>query len=176
MTPKEKLLHSSITLFMEQPMQKLSMTLDSDWENVNLVRREIKSFLQEKEYLEEDIYALQMVSAELLENAIKYGNFELDKKIQYNLNLKKSKVIVEVTNPVRDSDNLKKLDQQIQWIRGYQNPFEAYVEKVKEISSRSHQDRESGLGLVRIAYEGHSILDFYVNEENVLAISAVYEN
>lgn len=157
-------------------MQKLSMTLDSDWENVNLVRREIKSFLQEKEYLEEDIYALQMVSAELLENAIKYGNFELDKKIQYNLNLKKSKVIVEVTNPVRDSDNLKKLDQQIQWIRGYQNPFEAYVEKVKEISSRSHQDRESGLGLVRIAYEGHSILDFYVNEENVLAISAVYEN
>jgi hypothetical protein len=33
---------------------------------------------------------------------------------------------------------------------------------------------ESGLGLVRIAYEGRSILDFYIDEENMLSVSAVY--
>jgi len=70
-------------------------------------------------------------------------------------------------------ENLRRLDETIQWIRGYQSPFEAYVEKLKEVSTGENQG-ESGLGLVRIAYEGQSILDFYVDEQNMLAMSAVY--
>ena len=50
-----------------------------------------------------------------------------------------------------------------------------YVEKLKEISNKTLAEGESGLGLVRIAYEGQSILDFYVNENNLLAVSAVYQ-
>jgi hypothetical protein len=69
--------------------------------------------------------------------------------------------------------HLKKLDQTIQWIRGYQNPFQAYVERMKEVSVKALDDLESGLGLVRIAYEGKCILDFFVNEENMLAVSAL---
>ena len=62
----------------------------------------------------------------------------------------------------------------VQWIRGFQDPFEAYLERLKEVSSQSLDHEESGLGLVRIAYEGQSVLDFFVTENHVLAVSAVH--
>ena len=85
-------------------------------------------------------------------------------------------VTVEVRSPVSGASNahLAKLEAAIQWIRGYQDPFEAYVERLQHASAQQMTSTESGLGLVRIAYEGRSILDFYVDEENMLSVSAVY--
>ena len=84
-------------------------------------------------------------------------------------------VIVEVRAPAhRDPVKLRKLDESIQWIRGYQSPFEAYVEKLKQVSAQPYAPGESGLGLARIAYEGQCVLDFYVDETDVLAMSAVH--
>ena len=84
-------------------------------------------------------------------------------------------ITVEVLHPVEKGDyrNLKKLDSSIQWIRGFQNPFEAYIEKLQMVSKKPLDDEESGLGLARIAYEGQSILDFFLNEDNQLSVSAV---
>jgi hypothetical protein len=87
-------------------------------------------------------------------------------------------ITVEVINPIDPTDtgahnHLKRMDKTVQWIRGYQDPFEAYVEKLKEVSRRPLNDEESGLGLVRIAYEGKAILDFFVSEEGSLNVSAV---
>ena len=50
---------------------------------------------------------------------------------------------------------------------------EAYLERMKEVSMQSLDHRESGLGLVRIAYEGHAILDFMVDQTRTLNVSAV---
>jgi hypothetical protein len=75
-----------------------------------------------------------------------------------------------------DDEHLRRLDRAVQWIRGFQNPFEAYVEKLKEVSSQSLESNESGLGLVRIAYEGQSILDFFLLDRNVLSVSAVHRS
>ena len=44
------------------------------------------------------------------------------------------------------------------------------------MSSQSLESSESGLGLVRIAYEGQSILDFFLLETNVLSVSAVHRS
>ena len=70
-------------------------------------------------------------------------------------------------------DHLKRLDRTIQWIRGYQDPFLAYTERIRAVSKRPLRDKESGLGLVRIAYEGKSILDFFLDDDNILNVSAV---
>jgi hypothetical protein len=64
-----------------------------------------------------------------------------------------------------------KLDKTVQLVRVYQDPFEAYVEKLKEVSRRPLNDEESGLGLVRIAYEGKAILDFFVSAGKIWAES-----
>lgn len=122
-------------------------------------------------------YSLCMSGQELLENAVKYGHFKPGDEIELVVEVARRSVTVEVRNPVNeDPERLKRLDDTIQWIRGYQNPFEAYVEKMKEVSSQPYTPGQSGLGLTRIAYEGQCILDFYVDDTNILAVSAVYQH
>ncbi len=149
-----------------------------EWDEIDIARDKTKIFLDDKGYTTEVIDAVIMVTGELIENAIKYGTYD-DKNadLAYSIETAESTVIVEVKNPVSDTydKNLEKLDRMIQWIRGFQNPFEAYVERLKEVSSRSFSDSESGLGLTRIAYEGQSIVDFYATDDNIISVSAVYQ-
>ncbi|MFL5270444.1 MAG: hypothetical protein ACJ79E_00015, partial [Anaeromyxobacteraceae bacterium] len=83
-------------------------------------------------------------------------------------------VTIEVRHPVGVEAELRKFDQAVQWIRGFQNPFEAYVERLKLVSRHRYSDGESGLGLTRIAYEGRCLLDFFVDATNTLAVSAIF--
>ncbi len=149
-----------------------------EWDEINKARDECANFLSGRSLNGAVIDALSMVVHELLENALKYGNYDNGgSAISLTLEIRNKNITVEVVNPVHGDDTIhfKKLDRTIQWIRGYQNPFEAYVEKLKEVSVRPLRDTESGLGLVRIAYEGQSILDFYVRDDNSISVSAVYQ-
>jgi len=91
------------------------------------------------------------------------------------INVKNESIIIEVFNPIDKSSikNLSKLDKTIQWIRGFQDPFEAYIERLKDVSKKPLHDKESGIGLVRIAYEGNALLDFFVSDNNILNVSAI---
>ena len=116
-----------------------------------------------------------MILSELVENSIKYGDFKGSKsKIFILMDIGKDFITIEVNNPVdpKRANHLQRLDKTIQWIRGYQDSFQAYIEKLKEISRKPLEDEESGLGLARIAYEGKAILDFFVMD-NVLNVSAI---
>lgn len=149
-----------------------------DWDEINRARDICTNFLSGHSLPDTVIDALSMVVHELLENAIKYGNFDKsDAAISLDVEIGKKDITVEVVNPIQSDDapHFKILDKTIQWIRGYQNPFEAYAEKLKEVSVRPLKDTESGLGLVRIAYEGQSILDFYMKDDNTISVSAVYQ-
>lgn len=157
----------------------LSVDLKPEWSELDKISDLLEVFLDQASFTRDDFDAVKMVTTELVENGIKYGYFPTpESNIRLTLKKKKNRILIEVKNKIKDSEleHLRRLDSKIQWIRGYQNPFEAYVEKLKEISSKKLKEGESGLGLVRIAYEGQSILDFYVNENNLLAVSAVYEH
>jgi hypothetical protein len=159
-------------------MQKsLKLTVKPKWEDADMVREKSYDFIIAHGLSQDTAYALSMTTCELFENAVKYGDFRNDDaNIYVSVEVSKNEITIEVKNPVREkSEHLHQLDKTIQWIRGYQNPFQAYVEKLKEVSEKKLKEGESGLGLVRIAYEGQAILDFYVDEHNVLAISAVYQ-
>lgn len=123
----------------------------------------------------DEAYALAMVAQELLENAVKYGEHRLGDGIRLGIRVAPDEVIVEVQNRVGpDEEHLRRFDQAIQWIRGFQDPFEAYVERMKTVSKLPYANAQSGLGLTRIAYEGRCLLDFYVDTASTLAVSAVY--
>lgn len=132
-----------------------------------------------KEGIDHDAsYALCTVVLELLENAVKYGSFRSEEdRIQLAVHVRPRELTtIEVRAPLPDdTSHLRRLDRMLQWIRGFQDPFEAYVERLKEVAATPFGDSETGLGLVRIAYEGQCILDFFVDEQNVLAMSAVYQ-
>ena len=157
--------------------EALRLQLPPDWDTIKATWDATYRALATAGLGEDLCHALCTTAQELLENAVKYGAFADPSaaSIAFTVEVQPAAVILEVQNPTASEPaRLKSLDETIQWIRGYQTPFEAYVEKLKQISMQPYAPGQSGLGLVRIAYEGQCILDFYVDAANVLAISAVH--
>jgi len=153
----------------------LELRIDPEWDAVKAAWDPCRAVLARAGLSDDESYQLAMVAQELLENAVKYGAFSDDERIALGVQATRDDVTVEVKSRVGvDDAHLRRFDQMIQWIRGFQDPFEAYVERMKIVSARPYSHGESGLGMTRIAYEGRSVIDFYVDEENVLAVSAVY--
>jgi hypothetical protein len=145
------------------------------WDSVKDAWEPCRSALAAAGLDSDEAYQLAMVAQELLENAVKYGAFREGEQIALALHVARREATVEVRSRVGvDDAHLHRFDQAIQWIRGFQDPFEAYVERLKVVSARPYAPGESGLGLTRIAYEGRCAIDFFVDEGNVLAVSAVY--
>jgi hypothetical protein len=152
----------------------LELELPSDWYAVKAVWEPCRAMLRDAGLAEDEAYALAMVSQELLENAVKYGARDAG-QIALSLRVEREDVVVEVRSRVGvDDEHLRAFDRTVQWIRGHQHPFEAYVERLKQLSVRPYVPGQSGLGLARIAYEGRCALDFYVDAGSTLAVSAVY--
>lgn len=162
--------------------ERLQLRIRPDWDAVKAAWDPSMKLFLGAGFSKDVSYGLCMSAQELLENAVKYGRFDAaqngsdpDTIIELILDIADRAVTIEVRNPVDDDPaRLKRLDDTIQWVRGYQNPFEAYVERMKEVSSQPYTPGQSGLGLTRIAYEGQCILDFFVDDRNTLAVSAVY--
>ncbi|MBW2582816.1 MAG: ATP-binding protein [Deltaproteobacteria bacterium] len=156
--------------------KSIEFDVKPDWDEIEKVRNESADFLQSHELSDDTIHSLSMIISELIENGLKYGDFKTEgNKVVVIINVATNMITVEVLNPVDESayEHLSKLDKTIQWIRGYQDPFEAYIERIKEVSKKPLHDMESGIGLVRIAYEGNALLDFFVAENNMLNVSVV---
>ncbi|MBW2623871.1 MAG: ATP-binding protein [Deltaproteobacteria bacterium] len=157
----------------------IQLSLKPDWNEIEPIRRESTAFLESHGFSVDTVNALTMIVSELMENAIKYGSFTRSEgQVALTVQVGRRAITVEVSNPIDSStyqnfQNLRKLDRAIQWIRGYQDPFEAYLDKLKEIAQKPFADKESGLGLVRIAYEGRGIVDFFLDEDGLLNVSVI---
>ncbi|MDP1824276.1 MAG: hypothetical protein Q8L48_13565 [Archangium sp.] len=157
--------------------KRLEKRLSPDWETAKREWAPLKAFFIECGLDGNEAYAMAMTASELMENAIKYGTWTRDDDVlSLAIEVSPRAVVVEVENPVIDDPaSVRRLDDRIQWMRGFQSPFQAYVERLKQVSSQSYQEGESGLGLCRIAYEARCLLDFYVTGTGRLAMSAVYQ-
>lgn len=156
--------------------RSLKVILEPTWEEIEKARNRSSDFLNAHELSNDTVHALTMVVSELIENSIKYGKFAApESKVVVTIDIEENMISVEVVNPVDETAywHLKNLDKTIQWIRGHQDPFEAYIERLREVAKRPIDDKESGLGLVRISYEGRSILDFFLGENDLVSVSAV---
>lgn len=157
--------------------RRLEKRLAPDWESVKREWASLKAFFSESGLDAEEAHALAMAASELMENAIKYGRWTSPGEVlTLSLEVAPRAVVIEVENPTSDDlSSVRQLDDRIQWMRGFQSPFQAYVERLKQVSSQSYQEGESGLGLCRVAYEARCLLDFYVTGGGRLAMSAVYQ-
>jgi hypothetical protein len=156
--------------------KSMKLVVEAKWDEIEKARNKSSRFLASQGLPNDSVQAFTMVVSELIENSMKYGTFEPSRnKVIVDIRIDERVVTAEVINPIDKSvyQHLKQLDRTIQWIRGYQNPFEAYVERLREVSKKPLSDQESGLGLTRIAYEGKAIVDFFLSDENLLNVSAV---
>ncbi|MBI3178063.1 MAG: ATP-binding protein [Deltaproteobacteria bacterium] len=155
---------------------RMDLRFEPVWEEIDRIREATADFLRGRGLSQDTVDAIAMVACELIENAMKYGEFGPGDTISLSVQHRPHAVLVEIKSPIGDvgSRNLALMDRMVQWIRGRQDPFEAYLSRLQEVSMQDLYEKESRLGLVRIAYEGQSILDFYVDENNQLAVSAVH--
>ena len=133
-------------------------------------------FLKSNGLSDNAIHTQLMILRELINNGIKYGDLSKSKnKITVHIHIAENTITVEVRNPIDEAcfEQLKELDKTIQFIRGYQDPYEAYLLKQKETYKNPSHSEIIGLGLARIACEGSAMLDFFVSKDNILNLFAV---
>ncbi len=147
------------------------------WSEVERVILATRDYLTECGFPENSVDTYTMVACELVENGIKYGQYESpeDGYVDVTIDISDAVITVQVQNRLKEENtyHLRQLDKTLQWIRGFQDPFQAYVERLKQISRESSDQNKSGLGIVRIAYEAKATIDFIVGEDETLQVVAV---
>lgn len=149
----------------------ITFFLDSNGTAVQKVREKTSEFFKLHGLSDKAVHEQVMIIRELLKACGQYSGFNSPqgkRKIQIHIN--RNKITVEVSNPINDNQNkqLQELDKTIQFIRGYQDPFEAFL-KLKAASMNG----ADGLLLAKLACEGKTTLDFYVSEDNIMNLTAV---
>jgi len=153
----------------------LILKLKLDYRIIDTAEKRSSYFLRSHGFSDHTVQIQIDIITELIKNAIKYADFTSAAEIYVRLQINKNTYTIEVINPIDEtcSGRLMELDKTIQFIRGYQDPYEAYLMKMAEIAADPSKAEANDLGLAKIAYEGGAILDFFISEDNFLNVSAV---
>ncbi len=154
----------------------LELSIPPEWPRVDQVREAVEKTLLATfgaSGLEE---TLPMVSAELLENAIKYGM----PGAEVNLSLKSESrhFVVTVTNAVSDeSRHARSLRERLEWLDSFDDAADAYTAAMQEVYASAGESplEDSGLGLARVAYEGQCRVACELSVPHRVAVTARFD-
>lgn len=154
----------------------MSFNLKPNGGDIEKAGQKSSSFLKSHGFSDEAVDTQIMILRELINSGIKYGKFTSSKnEITINIYISDNEITFEVKNPVDETcvDGLKELEKTIQFIRGYQDPFEPYLIKRREAALNPSPNDSNGLGLAKAAYEGRAMLDFFAGADNFMNLFAV---
>jgi hypothetical protein len=139
----------------------IDLPVRSEWSNVDLLRTSVQNCFTAVFSDVEGCHSLAMVTGELIENAIKYGDWSGSEEQRFHLRVwgEGRSAHVSVENPVQNGDeNAAEVLRTLGWMRSFPSTIEAYRAKLLEIAGANRDPCSSKLGLVRIAYEGNCSL------------------
>lgn len=155
----------------------IDMTVRNEWRNVDLLRTSVQNCFTAVFADVDGCHAIAMVTGELLENALKYGDWLSGDKAMFRLRVHGTKnniVTVSVQNPLKADQHSKALLEQIDWINSFPKPEAAYRARMMQIAQSTDEDATmSRLGLVRIAFEGNCRLGARVDNGTVTVTAAL---
>jgi hypothetical protein len=138
----------------------IDLPVRSEWANVDLLRSSLHSCFTAMFSDADGCRSLAMVTCELVENAVKYGDWNAPGDQRFRVRVwgegRSAHVLVE--NPVERNGNAAEVLRTLGWMRSFGSPIEAYRARLLEVASTELGSPESKLGLVRIAYEGNCLL------------------
>jgi len=140
----------------------------------NILRRKSDQFLKSNGMPDNLVSEQIMIIEELVKFSSTFGKIAFPyNQISVRINIVEKAIRIEVSKPIDETAvyHVKELDETIQFIRGFQDPFEAF-QRMKAVFSSPNCNGSKGIELARIAYEGKAIVDFFVNEEYILNLSA----
>ena len=139
----------------------IDLPVRSEWSNVDLLRTSVQNCFTAIFSDIEGCHSLAMVTGELIENAIKYGDWSGPDEQRFHLRVwgEGRSAHVSVENPVQHGDgNAEEVLRTLGWMRSFPSTSDAYRAKLLEIAEADRDPGMSKLGLVRIAYEGNCSL------------------
>lgn len=134
---------------------ELDIPIGPDWKNVELLRSSVLSCLAAIFQSQDFCVTVGMIAGELIENAIKYGDWTRGDRSRFKLNVRGDdrSVALQVMNPVAP-DGGEEVLRMVRWIASFPSPAEAYRARLRELADAKEEAPRGGLGLARIAYEG----------------------
>lgn len=154
----------------------IDMTVRNEWRNVDLLRTSVQNCFTAVFADVDGCHAIAMVTGELLENALKYGDWAAGDRAMFRLRVNgKANDVVEVSvqNPLRAEDpTASSLQKAIEQINSYPTAEGAYRARMLAIA-QSEDDSPSRLGLVRIAFEGNCKLAARIDNGTVIVTAAL---
>jgi hypothetical protein len=154
--------------------KSMELNIKANSREIDKVGQRTCRFMKSSGISEETVHNQIRLLRELIKTGKKCSGFSSSEtEISVKVNVDKNTVTIEVDNPINETgfEGLKEFDKTIQFFRGYQYPLEAYMLK-KNASSNSTRSHSNELDLFRIACKGNADIDFFVNEDNILKISA----
>jgi two-component sensor histidine kinase len=143
--------------------QPLSLSLKGDVSALEVAPHEVGRFVR-AQLDEATAQAMEMVAAELLENALKHGQPD-PRGIE--LLVEGEVRFIEVVSSVR-TDDLAPLEERVKWLSAQSDPQTAWLRALAEVFERG----EFGLGLARIASEGGCRISLRMVSPGRLAVRA----
>lgn len=156
-------------------MFHIEVPVGPHWQHIELLRTSVLNCLSTVFQNQDYCHALSMVAGELLENAVKYGDWSRTDHKCFRLRVEGGarEVRVEVSNPVvPGSVEVSSVLETIKRISNAGSPSEAYMQRLCQIAEQQSAET-SGLGLVRIAYEADCSLAAMIDDNNILRVEAV---
>jgi hypothetical protein len=154
----------------------IDLTVRNEWRNVDLLRTSVQNCFIAVFADVDGCHAIAMVTGELLENALKYGNWASGDRAMFRLRVvgNQGNIEVSVQNPLKpDDQNAHALMSSIEWINSFPKPEAAYRARMLQIAQDESGDTSpSRLGLVRIAFEGNCRLSAKI-EKGAVTVSAL---
>ena len=143
-----------------------------DWKRIDRVREAVGNCVGAV-FGDPDLRdALAMVTAELLENAFKYGKTG-QPDVRIRVRADDSALVISVTNAVDEaSTHARILVERVAWVRAFATPLAAYEAALHD--AYTDESDQSGLGLARIRYEGGCALDCDVSTAGEVTVRAEY--
>lgn len=158
-----------LTSSSEMGNKRIKVSIEPTWNIVLNINDRIDEVLPDARV--EIVDALRMVSTELVENAVKYGEPVPGMTgIEYELIIEDDMISIRVDNGVVTSSNVKEVEKSIEKIANANDRFKLYTARLAELME-SPRLGESQLGLYRIAYEGNCDLSFKY-ESKILSMMA----
>ena len=151
---------------------RLDLSIPPDWTRIELVRKAV-GFCVWAVFGRGDLRdSLSMVSAELLENAVKYS--APDREVRLSITEEPDRLVVAVTNEVEGDSHVTTLAHRLEWLRTFSSAADAYMAALSEVFDHKGEERagEGGLGIVRIAYEGGCDLDCDTSKPGQVTVRA----
>lgn len=167
------------------PSLCVELPVSADWASIESLQRALMSRLEAPLSDPELCRTVGMVMSELVENAIKYGDWSRRERASAAVRRRAAEaagvggvvevIEIEVRSPASGRDALDAVNRRIRWIQGFPSAREAFAARVLHLSALSGEAgrRGGGLGLVRIAYEGGCALQAWLSpDERTLHVKA----